>query len=222
MLVAIIKFIGVVLFLYLTWRNLREDYDEKKLVSYSWLAMLGMVLGGRIIYGIVHWGVFNENIIDWVTFFSISGFNYIGGIVCLFLISWWACRYNDWKIWAFFEDITSNVCLLLTCFWLADYTKNIQDWRMLSQMLVMMGGVVLANFIATKYRSFVWYSSGKKGFVFFFVVFVTSLVMTLIALTYKDRLNLVIFYLSISLLSGSGLFMLGEVFNNIFNFRRNK
>ena len=58
--------VGMILFLYLTWRNLREDYKEGVLVSFSWLALLAMVLGGRLLYGLLNWGVWNDNWMDWI------------------------------------------------------------------------------------------------------------------------------------------------------------
>lgn len=222
MFIGIIKLIGAILFLYLTWRNLKDNYNDDLLISYSWLSILMFVLLGRIVFGLINWGVWNEEWVDWLLFWQKPGFNYWGGVAGILLATYWFCRQYGWKLWSFLEDMTGTIYLFMA-FILADelWSANF-NIRILIYVLVALSGYILSNQIASKYRSFVWYKSGKKGFVFFFTNTVVAILSLLMAISYKDRPTVWILYLIFSLISVTGLFILGEVFDNLVVFNKRK
>jgi hypothetical protein len=69
----------------------------------------------------------------------------------------------------------------------------------------------LFSWIIVKYRSFVWYKSGKKGFALLALNFLFFLGVIPILILFKDSLVNIILASIISLMSVVGLFILGEV-----------
>ena len=123
---ALVKIIAGILFLYLTWRNLAEDYHEERLISYSWLALLAFLVLGRATFGVIQWGIWNDNPSDWLTFWTRPGFNLSGGLVGMCLASVWYTQANNWKLWQFLEEMTEVVCLFVAIGLLSELSfKNI-------------------------------------------------------------------------------------------------
>jgi len=223
MVLGIFKFIGAVLFLYLTWRNLRENYQEEKLISYSWLALLAFMVGGRVVFGLVNWGVWNDNLTDWLSVWQKPGFNYGGGIGAMLLVTGWYCKAYDWKLWSFLEDMTPTIYLLGVFLMAEEWVRSGFGIGAGVYMLAAVLGWTIVRLVLKKYRSFSWYKSGKKGFGFFFTNMVVCLILALVGeIILKDLLIAVIF-LILGLISMTGLFILGEVFNSllVFGQRRN-
>lgn len=222
MFFGIIKFVGVVLFLYLTWRNLYENYKDDLLIFYSWVAILMFSVTGRLVFGLTHWGVWNDNLIDWVLFWQKPGFDYLGGVLGIFGVSVVFSRSYQWKLWSFLEDTTGTLCLFMAFLmteelWMSNFSKKV-----LAYLVIAVIGYVISYYIAGKYRSLVWYKSGKKGFVFFFIMFLMSLLMAVQALIFKDRPIMLVLYLILSLISVVGLFILGEVFGSLEFYKKRR
>jgi hypothetical protein len=222
MLFGILKLIGVVLFLYLTWRNLHESYNDERLVTYSWLGLLAFLVGGRVVFGFINFGIWNDNLTDWMAFWVKPGFDYWGGIGGWFLATVWYCRVNDWKLWSFLEDMTPIIYLFMVFLLAEETVKSNFNIKVVELWLVAVMGVIVSRLIAGKYRSVTWYKSGKKGFVFFFTNLTVTLSLFVFAILYKERPSIWISYMSLSLISLTGLFILGEVITNleVFNKRR--
>lgn len=130
-------------------------------------------------------------------------------------ISVWFCQQYDWKIWSFLEDMTGTLYLFMG-FLMADelWARNL-NFRVLVYVMIALTGYVLSNQISQRYRSLVWYKSGKKGFVFFFTNTIMAILLVIQAIYYKDRPTVWVSYLMLSLISLTGLFILGEVFGSI-------
>ena len=94
---------------------------------------------------------------------------------------------------------------------------------MLAVIGVLIVGYVLALTIVKKYRSMVWYKSGKKGFVFFFVNGIVWLLISGVSYYFQEPWWILAISGALSLISWCGLFILGEVFTNlsVVNKRRN-
>lgn len=211
MVVGIIKSIGVLLFLYLTWRNLSDSYKDDQLVSYTWLALLSMLIGGRLAFGLVNWGIWNESWVDWFLIWQKPGFNYTGMVIGFAGLTVWFCRSNGWKLWSFLEDIAPIFLVMMTFFMMEELFKSGFNWRWLAELIILPIGAALSYFLKGKYRSWGWYRSGKKGFGFFLTAAVYCWLMSGISLIFKDDLITVFTYLILGLISVGGLFILGEV-----------
>ena len=94
--------------------------------------------------------------------------------------------------------------------------------QVLAYMMVFMVAYIVSLRLSKKYRSFVWYRSGKKGFVFLVTSSLIFLMTTGILFWFRDKLFLVILSGLISLISLVGLFILGEVFQSLSVNKRRK
>lgn len=211
MTMGIFSIIGIILFLYLVWRNLKEDYKSEYLISYTWLALLGFFVGGRLTFGLINWGVWNESIWNWFNFWQFKGLNLIGGYLFLVLTTFLVSKYRNWKMWSFAED-SVNFFIVFIFFLLTDELISSKfNFKNILFLVILLIGFVLALWLKGKYRSFVWYKSGKKGFVFFAVNFLVFLLLSFVSLLFREQLIFSYLYLGGSLLSLIGLFILGDI-----------
>lgn len=207
----IFSIIGTILFLYLVWRNLKDDYKSENLISYTWLALLGFFVGGRLIFGLLNWGVWNDSIWNWLNFLKYKGINLIGGYLFLLMITYFVTKFRNWKMWSFAED-NIKFFLVFGFFLLPDELINSKfDLKIILLLVVILIGFISTFWLKGKYRSFVWYKSGKKGFVFFTVNFLVLLLLSLVSVLFKERILFSYLYLGGSLLSLMGLFILGDI-----------
>ncbi len=225
MQIGILKAIGLLVFLYLTWRNSRDNYGDEKMISYSWLSLGAFLFGGRLIYGLLNWGVWNDSIISWFLFWQKPGLSYTGAYLSWVLVSALFAQKNEWKVWSFMEESIGNFWIFLVFVMLDEIFRSGFNTLVIFVLAVLIIVGILSLIIGKKYRSFVWYKSGKKGFLFFFVNILFWLILGVRALIFKDGVIVGSLYVILSLISLTGLVMLGEVFNQqtlLFAGRRRK
>ena len=196
----------------MTWRNLKEDYVDKKLIAYSWLAVLAFLVGGRISYGLINWGIWNDSFWSWWAFWQKGGFDYYGAMVSMGLTTWWYCMKNDWKVWTFFEDMALALYIFMAVLMLSDFIKSISEIKYLVYFAVAVIGVIIIKLVSKKYRSFVWYRSGKKGFVFLFVNIIVAILLLGVGLLFRNGWFNVILNVVICLSFLVQLLNLGDMF----------
>jgi hypothetical protein len=159
MLNIILGIVGIVGYLYLSWRTLRENYQEEDVIAFSWVAVLLFLVGGRISFGLIHWGLWSGNPGAWLEFWKMGEISIIGAIVFWVIFVLLIVKDKDWKIWSFFEDSLVSVVFLLLI--LAIVLKS----------YLVVFGLLGASFLTIpmrkKYRSLQWFKSGRKGFLFF-------------------------------------------------------
>ena len=211
-LVTFFRVLAVLVFLYLNWRTLGDNYDEKKLVAANWLGLLAFVVGGRLVFGLLNWGVWNRSIFDWFAVFSKPGLIVGGGYVGFLLIMGMVSKVNGWKYWSVLED-SVNPWLWFLILWRVGEMKFVWTWVAEEILLILV--LVACWVFAKRYRSFWWYKSGKKGFVFMMANLIFGLGYLLLSLVFGYDLSQVVLALTMVLQSGAGLFMLGEVFKKV-------
>jgi hypothetical protein len=209
MVLGLIKILGVVIFLYLIWRNLYDDYQDDLLVSYGWSSMLIVLIGGKLGYELQNWRYVNYSGAALLQFWKSGGFSLVGSVVMVMLWTWWYCARNGWKLWSFCEDVIPIYYLFAAFILGGEFVKSDLNWKLLAVMTVVVLAYIFSSNLKGRYRSFTWYRSGKKGFVFFFINMIFGLVMAVMSLLFKDGWYVSILYLVISLIFGVGLAILG-------------
>jgi hypothetical protein len=197
--------LGILLFSYVTWRNLRDNYDSVGVVALGWLMVFGFLIGGKLAglaltslipgFSWQGWGL--------IPIEPLGGWLMIIGVVC-----WWAW-VNDWKIWLLAEDIIMPITFLMVWFKLGGVMGNF-DWREVVLVLEIVIAMVVAMWLKGKYRSFGWYKSGRKGFVFFFLSFLVLELLAIAELIMGGRAWLAGGQIFCGLLFLLGLIMLGR------------
>lgn len=213
MILGIIRAIAVILFLYLSWKSLRENYKEESLIPFLWGAVSVFLVAGRISYGLVNWGVWNESIMDWFLVWQKPGFGYFGAMIGMTSVIALMAKYNDWKVMAILEDMTWESLLMLALFLSDEFIRGRFDIKYGASLVIIVLGLMGALWIKKRYRSFVWYASGKKGFVFYFTSMLIFVLFAGLSFWLKQGVIIFALYLVFSLLSLIGLFILGEVLN---------
>jgi len=221
MSLAIIRVIAIVLFLYLTWRNLRGDYPEDKLISFSWISVLFFLVFGRIGFGLLNLGVW-KTWGDWISVWQKPGMDYLIATSGFVIAVLWISKVNQWKFFAFIEDNLKNFLVFITVLMIDEVVRTKFSVESLAYILVFVIVYMISLWLSKKYRSFVWYRSGKKGFVFLSISFLVFLLITGILFWFKNSLFLVILSGLISLISLVGLFILGDVFQSLAVNKRRK
>ena len=209
MSLGIFRVLGIILFLYLVWRNLNENYDDQKLITFSWLGLLGFLVFGRLFYGLINWGVWNNDLIDWVSVGNKPGMSYIGGYLGFILVAWWFARKEQWKFLGFIEDLMKPLIIMLWLFMLDEFLRSKFSITVVVFFVLLVMIFLFAGWVTNKYRSFVWYKSGKKGFVLLSSNFLFFLILIPVLILFKESLVNIILSLSVSLASLIGLFILG-------------
>ncbi len=207
---TVLKVVGAVVFLYLTWRRLYEDYEEKKLVAFAWVAVLAFFWGNRLAFGLIN-GQVGGDWWEWLVFWEKSGEILAGGYVGVLLVSVVWVWKNGWKLWSFLEDNVFGF-LILCFFWLVAWGVGegfgVEILRVAGMVLL---AWLLTVYLVGRYRSFVWYRSGKKGFIFFWTNLVIWGSLALFTFWGKDGVEVGYLYLVLGLISLMGLFILGGV-----------
>lgn len=213
MSLGIIRVLGMVVFLYLLWRSLKESYDDQKVIAYSWLALLFFLIFGRLGYGLINWGVWNNDLTDWLMVWNKPGMSYLSGYLGVILISWLYSKKQQWKFLNFFEDLIKPFLVLIVFMMTDEWMRTKFGWQILIYIIMVILIYILSNWLARKYRSFVWYKSGKKGFVMLSTNFLFFLILVIVLLIFKDNIINIILASIISLISVVGLFILGGTKN---------
>ena len=221
MSLAIVRVIGIALFLYLTWRNLRGDYPEDKLISFGWISIIFFLIFGRIGFGLLNWGVW-KNWSDWISIWQKPGMDYLMATLGFLVAAFWISKINQWKFFGFMEDNLKNYLVFMFILMIDEVVRTKFSIQVLAYMMVFMVAYIVSLRLSKKYRSFVWYRSGKKGFVFLVTSSLIFLMTTGILFWFRDKLFLVILSGLISLISLVGLFILGEVFQSLSVNKRRK
>lgn len=220
MSLAIIRVIAILMFLYLTWRNLKVDHPEEKLISFGWLSLLGFFIFGRVGFGLLNWGTFS-NWQDWLMVWQKPGMDYLIATLGFTLVTFLFCKLNQWKIFAFLEDNLKNFLIFLMILMVDELIRTRFDIKVIIYIAIFLVTYLISLWLFKKYRSFVWYRSGKKGFVFLFSSFLVNLLIIGSFVWFKDEWILIVISSITSLISLIGLFILGEVFQPlVFNKRR--
>ncbi|HBP50876.1 MAG: hypothetical protein US85_C0001G0047 [Candidatus Shapirobacteria bacterium GW2011_GWF1_38_23] len=193
-MMIVLGILGLIGYLYLSWRTLRENYQEEDIIAFSWVAILLFLVGGRLSYGLINWGVWVDNPGAWLEFWRMDEASLIGasGLWMAFVLL--ITRDKDWKIWPFLENSLVSVVFLLMISALI-----LMNWPI---VLALVGAIVLTVPMKKKYRSLQWYKSGRKGFLFFWFSICFWLIFAVISRLWWTG--------GISLLFIVGLFMLGN------------
>jgi hypothetical protein len=159
MLTIILGILGLMGYWYLSWRTLRENYQEEDIVAFSCVALLLFLVGGRISFGLEHPGIWASNPGAWLEFWKMGEMSILGASLFWTAFAILIIRDKGWKLWSFFED-----SLISNCFLLMVSALILKAWPV---VLALLGAGLLTVLMKKKYRSLLWFKSGKKGFLFF-------------------------------------------------------
>jgi hypothetical protein len=198
--------VAVLFFLYNSWKALKEDFASQEVIGFIWQLILGMIIISRIGGGDWTEGPWWQILAIW----NSMKINYFVGLMGGVLISAFIAKQKKWKLWALLEDISGSFLGFLLIMYLAEIIYS-YSLVLLIEIFIIIFGILLTPYLTRKYRSFVWYRSGKKGFVFFALGTVLFFLMALSSFFLQNGQIMAYLYLITSLISGVGLYILGKV-----------
>jgi len=217
---SLLRIVAIFLFLYLSWRKMRHDYAQEDLLTYSWLFLLAFLASGRLIYGLVNWGIWNDSIWDWLSVFTKRGFNYFGGYIGAIVFSYFFAKSRSWKMWNFAEDLTPVFMVFMLTLLLGELAVSLSNIGLFLWLNLLIATFVLTNILSKKYRSYTWYKSGKKGFGFLLANIIFGWGGALVVWQQTDNWWLVGLMGVWGLISITGLVILGEIVQGVKFLKR--
>ncbi|MEK7061041.1 MAG: hypothetical protein AAB954_00065 [Patescibacteria group bacterium] len=140
----IVNLVGVVLFLFLFWKRLKEDYSSNIVFSISFFVLLGVLAGFLMsFYFFPRW-------FFWLEAFG-AFFGFAVGII----------KYNT-RFFETYEALFISFLPWLTLFYLAEFI-NKPGWAVAIVAFLNFCLILLFDFVSMKYKNFSWYKSGKIG-----------------------------------------------------------
>jgi len=135
---------GIILFLFLFWKRLKDDYSSNIVFSVSFFVLLGTCLGYLIsAYFFPRWFFWFE------AFGAFLGF--AAGII----------RFNT-RFFETYEALFISFMPWITLFYLAELIKK-PSLGIAVVAFLNFGLILLFDFISIRYKNFAWYKSGKIG-----------------------------------------------------------
>lgn len=138
-------FFGVLIFLYIFWKRLKEDYAANIIFSVSFYILLGITVG---------WLIAVRLLPDWFFWISATGAALGLGLGML--------RYRV-KFYESTEALGVGVLPWLSFLYLRNSVERSSLVSFLT-FLVVLVLIYLFYYLDTHYREFTWYASGKVGF----------------------------------------------------------
>lgn len=156
--------IAFVLASFILWRTLREDYPEEEIIGLTIYLTLVFLTGARLSYIFFHFNKFQFSLLKWLLIGHYPGFSFWGGFcACLGLLIFWS-RKKKWDFWQVVEVIIPAWFLVMVLVGTGLYLTS-GELIFLGEALLGLTLLLFSRFLRRKYRSFVWYKSGKLGFV---------------------------------------------------------
>jgi hypothetical protein len=175
--------IGILGFLFLFWRRIKEDYSSNQIFSFSFIVVGFMMIGffiGFFLKNYIHSNsIFNkEGIWFWLTF----GFGAIG----------FEIAFIKFKL-RFFETLEGVVLGFIFFIFTISLVNSINkvDVKLLLYSIILGSLMPIFFFLDRRYRSFTWYKSGKIGFAGLASLGILFLIRSLIALIYPAMLSFI-------------------------------
>lgn len=174
----------VFLYLFLVWIFLAKDYGQQETVGLSVGTILAFLVGGRLTYIFLNFDKFGFDIGSWFIPGSLEEINYLAGIASMFVYVLTACHNSRLSTWYFLERFVFPVSIVA---FLINFSLFIGSTRtiFLGRTVVFLVIIVSAKLLSG-YRSFVWYGSGKAGFLFFIAVAEYFLLSIILAFLLAD------------------------------------
>lgn len=167
----ITNLLGILIFLFLLWKRLKEDYPYEKIFNFA-----ALILGGLLI------GFLVSKIIlpNYWFFIEIIGVavGFIIGVIRLKL-----------KFFEPFESLVIGFLPMLTLYFLSDSIKNSSLGSFLA-FWVSIICIALFFLIDSYYRGFSWYKSGRVGFSGLFIAGLFFLIRSLSSLAFPNVISL--------------------------------
>lgn len=155
--------IAFIVFSFILWRILKEDYREEEILTFTIFVALVGLAGARIGFCLFNFEEFVSPW-KWVLFNRFPGFSFLTGILASMAAIFWWVRKRSWDFWLLADSATFASLWGFGFAGIGLFLSNgaLKDLYRIFLIVFTLG---LAHIFAKRYRKFIWYKSGKLGFV---------------------------------------------------------
>ncbi len=163
---------AVLIFLYVFWRRLKEDYTQNQIFTTAFYILLGLVFGNILADALLPIWLF------WLSFLGASLGMFLG-----------IYRFKL-RVFEVVEATVIGGLVLL-------FANYIFDWLVTKQLFSGLGAVIIILlmtafwFLNKHYKRFTWYKSGKVGFSGMTILGTFFLIRTIIAIVLPHMISFV-------------------------------
>jgi len=149
---------------FLLWKQLRDDYSEEDILTFTIDLFLAGIIGARLLFVLENISYFGINFIHWFLWGKYPGFTLPGAILGAAAFCYYWAKKKNWDLWLtadkmvivfFLVQAIGGIGLVLS-------TGNHFD---LVRLIISFVFLPISVLLAKNYRKFLWYKSGKVGFV---------------------------------------------------------
>jgi len=145
------------------WKGLKEEYQEEDILNFTVILTLGSILGARLFY-ILFTPRLLFNPLRWLALRIEPGFSFFGALVSFLLITFLWSGKKKWDFWLVFDNLSLPFFFVFSFLSFGLIITNGGELFFYLFFLSVLFSI-LSIFLAKYYRRFIWYKSGKPGFV---------------------------------------------------------
>lgn len=179
--------LSLLVFSYVLWKRLRDDFEEEKILTLTIYSTLSFLLGARFFYILTHFSKFGVSL-SWVLWRAHPGFSLLGGVLAVFGLCYWWTKERQWDFWLVSDSVSVSFSFSFFLLSLGVFISRLDQESLLAFLfsLLFLGFIFL---LARTYRKFIWYKSGKPGFVASIGLAIFSLGFLLLEFTKKNGVS---------------------------------
>jgi len=183
LLLVLLNILGGFFYLFIVWRQLKDDYDHQKVLRVGFLYLFTLVVFGSIFYYLVAPSLEPSPIL------RPEGLWFWGVFLGAFVATLVAIKFMKMRVVDLVETQAPSMLLLLSFFSLGLGIKKMAYLWLISEALFF-SSFIFYFILKANYKKFAWYRSGRVGFASLVSLGVYFLVRSVIALFIPDVLSL--------------------------------
>lgn len=182
--------LGIIFCVFFIWRQARGfGVNEEKVLDSFVMGLFGLVLGGRLSYGLTHWDFFGKDFVRLVFFTKYPGFSWSGGIAIGFLAAVLASWSLGLSVWAMMDIFAMGLSVALVFGYFGCFATGCmpgQTYLPLILFAVALFSVACLMFIRAKMKnSLSWQEFSKRPGLVFLSYLIFSCIYLLMLARYQ-------------------------------------
>jgi prolipoprotein diacylglyceryltransferase len=171
------------------WRRLREDFKEEEVFNMTLWIMVSAIFFARLFFVLFNFSTYGLYLAEWVSLSFGDNFSLTGAFVGAVLSVVWKLSQKKRNFWEVLDNLVFAWLIFLIPFGLGAWLTRFNYWALGYSLIGTLGALFFLKF-KKKYRSFVWYKSGKTGFLFSLVSCLTLCLLAGVAFLKNHQLYL--------------------------------
>jgi len=149
---------------YLLWRGLRDDYIEEEILTFTVFLSALSFFGARIFYYLSHLYIAGPNVFKILDLRGFPGYSFLGAVLGAIAVILYYSKKKEWDLWVVLDEVIKVFFVVIALSGFGYYLSSGSLYALGFVALSLLFGII-RYFLTKYYRRFIWYKSGKPGFV---------------------------------------------------------